>query len=167
MIQSSNQASSEQMNLEQSFIFYGSNKKLIFYKAHPNDYFFTIAGNKSVLYKYVSDVMGKLIPKEKSPAITVSFLENCLKEKVFTISRDDWQFPKFVKKVSKQELYIQFLESLKKKQIQASQIGFDELTLPNKEWLIGALYTINPLHEYFKAEGTLSIHDMISKMTKE
>ena len=97
--------------------------------------------------------MGEQLPKETSPAIIISFLEKFLKGKTFTISKEDWDFPNFVKNVTK-ELYIQLVEVLKTKQI-------DDLNLPNKVWLVGALYTLSPLHSYFKPEKSISVHDLI------
>ena len=64
-----------------------------------------MAANNAQIYTYLSKILKKHLPKESSYAITTEYLEKCLKDKVLTISEDNWLEPEFMKSATRYDLY--------------------------------------------------------------
>ena len=104
--------------------------------------------SKLSLY-YLCCEIGYYLPKYEKPMITTEYLLDIFTKKIFSIRRKEVRIGFAFKKLSKAKL-IDILEPL----ANSKPIGFDELSPPDRTWLINCIYTLKPEHSIFKYNAT-------------
>lgn len=100
--------------------------------------------NKEALYGILAENKELYLPSLESKAITSEYLFKLARKEVFSIKRSDIKIPYFTKKILKSDLF----EALKAK-LPGKDLGFDQFSLPDKEWRLNVLYTIDPQNTIF------------------
>ena len=101
--------------------------------------------SRQALYDMLMDKQGFYLPSlKKSKANTEEYLLLVAKGSVFTIKLDKVKIGKTNRTVFKSDLWA-ILKTLSK-----IPLGFTENHLPDKEWFINVIYTLDPGNEIFK-----------------
>jgi hypothetical protein len=114
-----------------------------------------ILGSKSNLYRLVQDE-GYYLLSEESRCVTTQYLFSVLSGSVFRILRKDVNFYSHIKlKWSK----IDILSWLEDSAVFQVPLGFTADKLPNYDFLVNLLYTVNREHEMFT--GTREVEKLV------
>jgi len=101
--------------------------------------------NLQAFYDILSETKRYFLPNFNSKCITEDYLLSIAKEEIFTIKKDNLKFGTLRKKVFIPEL-IGLLEAKVDK-----PLGFTEDRVPDKEWLVHVLYSVDSQNAVFKA----------------
>ena len=104
-----------------------------------------ILGNKQNLYRLVSEE-GYYLPRYDSRCITTNYLLEVMKGSVFRICATDVKVC-----LSERIRYskIDMISLLETKYLGNTKLGITPDALPNREWLVNVIYTIDPYHDMF------------------
>ena len=100
--------------------------------------------NLQAFYDILSENKGYFLPKFNSKCITEDYLLSVAKKEVWAIKKEGLKFGTLRKKAFTPEL-IDILQSKVDK-----PLGFTQERIPNKEWLIHCLYSVDSQNEVFK-----------------
>ena len=129
-----------------------------------NDHFIGIdelnelIGSKSDFYNTCVQ-LGNYLPELERKCITNEYLRNVFEKNVFTIELDSLKFGFLFRYYSKVEL-LSILRNLTKDK----PIGMNENQLPNKDWLINCIKTLDANNEIFKREPKTEIKRKFDKL---
>jgi len=101
--------------------------------------------NKQALYEYLTVRKGYYLPDfANNKCVTEAYLLKVLKNQVFTIPNVQIHPARLMGKAKKIELFNAINEQVE------ADLGFDEDTLADKQWLINVLKSLAPNHQFFK-----------------
>lgn len=116
----------------------------------PISYANAILGSKENLY-YMLKSEGLYLPKIEASCIKTDYLLGVANNKYFSISINKVTFcPKQTKKVSKLDLFLDIQSKMEN-----IIFGFDINYLPDREWLVNILFTIDPNNKVFSSGNKL------------
>ena len=105
--------------------------------------------SKDHMIYFLSHSRGLYLPESKSAVMTDNYLEKIFKKTVFSIKRDDIRLGLLKQTKSKAELF-DILKKLVTDNFKM-ELGFDEETLPEKEWLINVIHSLDKANIIFRA----------------
>lgn len=111
----------------------------------PLRYANLILGSKTNLYRLVKEE-GWFIPKQEARASTVKYLLEVVQGACFRIKQTDVK-PYTTERTKWSKLDI--LSYLQSKHLLNVRLGFTIENLPDRNWLLSVLHTIEPSHEIF------------------
>jgi len=117
------------------------------------------------LYAYIKNIKQWALPKIKTPAVSLSYLEKLLKNEALRVPINELKKPNIKPSITKQELIYKIQEIIRAKRLVV--LGFDETNPADKSFLLKLLFWLNPLDECFKAETKIMKYDMLKSLDKE
>lgn len=111
--------------------------------------------NKASLYR-VMIKKGYFLPNETSKACSEEYLLECLHDKVFTMKID--KLKPFILKEDLSSSCLDLIEQLKTKT--TKPLGFTPTKLPDKNWLIDVLHSLDPENKLFFNPGELITREL-------
>ncbi len=115
----------------------------------PISYANLLLANRENLYRMVS-AEGWFLPESESKAVTVNYLLGVSSGKFFRIRVSEvHHYPAEKKTWKKLDLFI-YLSDV---HLRSVNLGFDYLHLPDRNYLLSILYTLEPTHEVFSGLG--------------